>query len=189
MKAIYYNDCQYNFEVFDNFQHPIICEFKSDRPITFLDLRKIEISSIIKGEVVCNHKQIEEQLEKLHLLTVSKVGTLVNTFSLFSNSLESYVEHLDSTCLRYLTEISKIPIFYSIETFLITKLEKNEFLSNELKGLYPHWKSLYMQKIYTIRDLVNLTKTELLRVHNIGINRANELEELLKKHDLHLKEE
>lgn len=190
MKAIYINDYQYNFEIFDkSLNSKTSYEFKADRPITFLDLRKIEIASIIKGKIVCNHREIEEQLEKLHTLNSSKVGTLVNSFSLFSNSLDTYVKHLDSICWTYLTEISETLRDFPIDEFLITELEKNEFLSRTIKGFYTYYRGFELKKIITIRDLVNLTRTELLKVRNIGITRADEIEGLLKKHGLHLKSE
>lgn len=183
MKAIYINDCQYDF--IDNHGETVF-SFYLNRPITFLDIRKLQLSSMIKGNW-CNFEEIALNLSKIHQLDAYELGILVNFFELFKNDSEKLIFYLPDNVWAIISKIQEIPCNSSI--FLIDVFEKDEFLASPIEGFCKYARNLKFKNIKTIRDLVNLTRNDLLKIGYIGVARANEIEQLLAQYGLHLKEE
>lgn len=185
LKAMYMNDYQWKF--IDD-QEKLIFSFRSsNRPITLLDIRKLQLASMLKGEWCESFEEIASYLSSLHQLDSYWLGRIVEFFKLFDNNYDDLINHLPSDIWESISNIATG--FGNLNLFLTQEFEDNKFLSHPIEGLHSYWRSLEREKIRTIGDLVNLTRTELLHVRNIGPKIADELEALLAENGLHLKEE
>lgn len=183
MKAIYINDCQYDF--IDN-EGKLVHSFKLNRPITFLDVRKLQLSSMIKGAWCNSIEEIEYHLSFIHRLHSYQVGILVNFFELFDNDSEKLISFLTTNVWESISNIQVLSSDMSI--YLVNDLEKNEFLAQPIEGFIKYWRILSWQRISTVRDLANLSHSELLNLKEIGPSRAKEIESFLAEHGLRLKD-
>lgn len=183
MKAMYINECQCNFV--DN-QGELIFSFKSCNRITFLDIRKLQLASMIKG-AWCNPDEITYYLSSLHTLSVHEVGKIVNFFRLFDFDSEELIKYLPA-------DIRKSILIHfgsnDFDYFFIEEFERdNEFLLQSVEEFCSRWRLLMRGKIYTIGDLVNSTKSKLLHIKHLGPKAVDEIEALLAEKGLYLKEE
>lgn len=183
MKAIYINDCQWHF--IDN-QDQLIFSFQLNRPITFLDIRKMQLASMIKGSW-CKPEEIDYYLSFLHQLNNATAGSIVNFFELFNSNSDNLISNVPADLKEGISSITKKT--NSLDLFLIKEFEKNELLSRSIEGYQRNWRIFYFHHIYTLFDLVNLTRSELLDIPYIGSARADEIEELLRRDGLQLKKE
>ncbi len=190
MKALYINDCQYNF--IDN-QGNLVFSFQSPlhQPITLLVIRKLQLASMIKGEWCESLEEISNQLSSLHSLNSSEIGEIVNFFELFNCNSKNLVDTLP---IKIVEMLSSIPT-KSINSdkfclFLIESFEKNEILSHSIKEYHSCWRALERHNIYTVADLITWSASDLKRlIRNIGDKTIADLEAFLAENGLHLKEE
>lgn len=183
MKAMYISECQCNFV--DN-QEKLIFSFKSCNRITYLDIRKLQLASMIKG-AWCEPGDITYYLYYLQGLNPLEIGEIVIFFELFDFDSEKLINHLPSHIRQSISMIQ-------FETndfrhFFIEGFEKNEFLSQSVEGVCSRWRYLKRAGIPTIGDLTNWTRSNLKKIRNIGDKAIDELEALLAEKGLHLKEE
>lgn len=122
MKAIYINDCQYDFV--DN-KGKLIFSYRSNNPLTYLDIRKLQLASMIQGNWCENIDEINFHLSSLKNLTPYEIGILVKHFELFDVKSKKLISCLQNDCWL---AISKIKIFVDqdLSNFLITEFEKNK---------------------------------------------------------------
>lgn len=190
MKASYINDCQYNF--IDN-QGNLVFSFQSlsNQPITSLDIRKLQLASMIKGEWCESLEEISHQLSSLHSLNSSAIGEIVNFFELFNCNSKNLVDTLPIKIVKMLSSISTKSINSDkFCLFLIESFEKNEVLSYPIELVHPRWRRLkYFGNIHTVADLINQTWSSLKKIHGIGDKTIADLEAFLAENGLHLKEE
>lgn len=189
MKVLRINDCRYHF--IDN-HGKVIFSFKSpsNQPITFLDIRKLQLASMIKGEWCDSFEEITHYLSSLHRTNVFAVGEIVNFFELFQYDSEKLIDTLPikiEEIISFLTSKSINVTRFSL--FLIEGFEKNEILSKPIEEFCPYGQTLKKGEIYFIHDLTNCTKSDLMRIRNIGVGKINEIEKILEENGLHLKEE
>lgn len=186
MKAMYINDCQCNF--IDN-EEKLIFSFRSpnNRPITLLDIRKLQVASMIKGGWCESFEEIASYLSSLHQVDSHGLGRMVEFFKLFDNNSDELISYLPSDIWVFLSMIATSS--GNFDSFLIEEFEKNELLWQSIKGFHPYWKNLKYKGIHTFLDLVNFTRSDLLQIRNIGSKTVNEIEALLAEKGLHLKEE
>ena len=185
LKAMYMNDYQWKF--IDD-QEKLIFSFRSsNRPIMLLDIRKLQLASMLKGEWCKSFEEIASYLSSLHQLDSYWLGRIVEFFKLFDNNYDDLINHLPSDIWESISNITTG--FGNLNLFLIEGFENCEFLSHPIEGFHPRWLNLKRGGIYTIGDLTNLTKSELLHVRNIGPKIADELEALLAEKGYYLKEE
>lgn len=185
MKAIYINDCQYDFV--DN-EGQLIFSYRSNMPLTNLDIRKLQLASMIKGNWCENIDEINFYLSSLKNLAPYEIGILVQHFELFDVNSEKLILCLNNDCCEAISSI-RISVDQDLSYFLITEFEKNETLSIPIRDFCKFGRILKWQGIKTVGDLVNITKSQLLSKHDIGISRANEIEQLLAEKNLKLKDE
>ena len=119
MKSIYINYCQYNFV--DNVGN-ILFSFKKETPITPLDIRKLQLASMIKGEWCNTTKEIDFGLYTLNHLSNYDIGNIVKHFKLFDTNCKSPVSFLPDNCWRAIISI-KIYFESNPKSFLIEKIE------------------------------------------------------------------
>lgn len=189
MKVLYTDDCPYYF--IDNQENLIFCfTLPSNQPITPLDIRKLQLASMLKGEW-CKFEEISDQLSSLHSLNSLALGEIINFFELFNCNSEKLVDNLPIKIGEILSSITTKSINSTeFDLFLITAIEKNEFLSHSIKGIHPRWRNLERHGIYTIADLMNWSQSDLKkRIRNIGSKTIADLKAFLAKKGLHLKEE
>ncbi len=183
LKAQCLNDCQCNFV--DN-EEKLIFSFKSsNHQITFLDIRKLQLASMIKG-AWCEFREITYYLSFLHQLNSHAVGKVVNFFKLFDFDSENLIDYIPNEIAEVIATISNTDNFSS---FFIDSFEKNSIISHPVKEFFSFWKLLERQDIYSISDLIHLTKSEVLELPCIGIKRVYEIEKLLAENNLYFKEE
>ena len=188
MKALYINDCLYHF--IDN-QGKVIFSFKSfHEPITSLDIRKLQLASMLKGEWCESFEEIKHYLSFLHLTNVFAIGEIVNFFELFKYDSEKLVDTLPIKIGEILSTLTNKSINVTrFSLFLIESFEKNEILSKPIEEFCPFGESLKKGKIYFVHDLTNSTKSNLMSIRNIGVEKIKEIERILHENGLYLKEE
>ena len=189
MKVLRINDCRYDFV--DN-QRNLVFSFKSpsNQPITFLDIRKLQLASMIKGEWCESFVEISYQLSSLHSLNLFAIGEIVNFFELFNCNSEKLVDNLPIKIGEILSTITIKSINSArFGLFLIEAVEKNEFLSHSIERIHPRWRKLKYCEILTVADLTNQTRSSLKKIRCIGDKTIAELEALLAENGLQLKEE
>ncbi len=188
MKALYINDCLYHF--IDN-QGKVIFSFKSfHEPITSLDIRKLQLASMLKGKWCESFEEIKHYLSLLHLTNVFAIGEIVNFFELFKYDSEKLVDTLPIKIGEILSTLTSKSINVTrFSLFLIEGFEKNEILSKPIKEFCPFGENLKRGGIYFVHDLTNSTKSNLMSIRNIGVEKIKEIERILHENGLHLKEE
>lgn len=187
MKALYINDCRYHF--IDN-QGKVIFSFKLNRSITPLDIRKLQLSSMLKGEWCDSFEEITHYLSLLHRTNVFAVGEIVNFFELFQYDSEKLIDTLPIKIGEILSVLTSKSINVTrFPLFLIESFEKNEFLSKPIEEFCPYGQTLKKGEIYFIHDLTNCTKADLMKIRNIGVEKVKVIEKFLEKNGLYLKEE
>ncbi len=183
IKAMYINDYQCNF--IDN-QGKIIFSFKSCNRITFLDIRKLQLASMIKG-AWCKYEEITYYLSFLHQLDTYAIGKIVNYFALFDFDLEKSINHLPNDIWEIIATIANGSNFSS---FFIYGFEDG-ILELSVKEFFPtsFWSIFDREEIDFIGDLLAFSRADLLAFRGVGVKKTYDIEKLLAEKGLHLKEE
>lgn len=183
LKALYINDCQCNFV--DN-QDQLIFSFESPNQLTFLDIRKLQLASMIKG-AWCEFREITYYLSFLHNLNPYAVGRIVNFFRLFDFDSEKLISTLPTDIVESLSIITTQ--YGNFSLFFIATFEKNNILTQPIKEISSFWRIFEREGIYSISDLTHYTRKELLNIKDIGVKIVYDIEKSLNEKGIHLKEE
>ena len=184
VKAMYINSCRYDFV---DSQGKFIFSFKSpvSQPLTFLDIRKLQLASMLKGSWCLSIEEIPIYLSKLHQLDSDEIGQIVTFFELFDTNSKKFIYDLPIDIWKLLhSNFCCNPI-----NFLIDNLEENVLLTHSIRKFCNLWRTFEWQGVYTLYDLIQLTESDLLKFRGIGPKRVKIIKELLAQKGLCLKEE
>lgn len=169
------------------------CEVTSDRKIESRDIRKLQLAMILSGnKQIVSMNEVEENLNLLKNFTDEEAGKLVKYFDIFNVKNEEVFYDFSEEVVKLLETRIGVENIY---TFAIDEIneEYNEVLEVTIKdflGIKNDYSSICWAfrnvGVYKVRDLVAMSKSELLKVRNVGKSRVNQIQEKLESVGLQL---